>query len=130
MKWSETTASECRYGEIAGRIWGDWDVLWERSEADYQGSAEFLALNDGKYCFYEWSYGSCSCCDTWESDNASDETIEQEMRSTAMWFSDRAAVECWIESLESTRRDSDSKKRCAELRAAVGLPSDSRQGGE
>ena len=39
MKWSDTTASKCRYGEIAGEIWGGWDVIWECSSDDYQGHA-------------------------------------------------------------------------------------------
>jgi hypothetical protein len=35
MKWSETTSSKCRYGEVAGKIWGDWDIIWEDAEDDY-----------------------------------------------------------------------------------------------
>lgn len=42
-------------------------------ENDYQGSEAFVAkLNDGRWMFYEWSYGSCSGCDHWEN-----ETLEQ-----------------------------------------------------
>lgn len=39
MKWNETTANECRYGEVAERIWGTSEILWEQSYADYQGEA-------------------------------------------------------------------------------------------
>lgn len=36
MKWEETIASQCRYGDIATRIWKDWNILWEDSTCDYQ----------------------------------------------------------------------------------------------
>ena len=37
MKFDETTASQCRYGNVLERVFGDWDIVWEDSEADYQG---------------------------------------------------------------------------------------------
>src|ERR1700739_419908 len=60
--WSETIASQCRYGDVAESIWGDWDIIWEDSEADYQGHASILARKNNRYSFYEWYYGSCSGC--------------------------------------------------------------------
>jgi hypothetical protein len=86
MEWHETIASKCRYGDIAKKIWEDWNILWEDSEDDYQGHATILAEGGGKYSFYEWWYGSCSGCDTWEAANMSDEDVEKEMRDTAIWF--------------------------------------------
>lgn len=105
MKWSETTASECRYGGVAERIWGEWNILWEDSEADYQGHACFLAEKAGAYCFYEWNYGSCSGCDAWEGDDLSDDAIEVEMRKTAMWFNNRVHLESWLTLIEDARRE-------------------------
>lgn len=87
MKWQDTIANECRYGDIAEQIWGDADVIWENSEADYQGHATFLAKQaDGKFVFYEWVYGSCSGCDDWEYRNLIDEQIKQEMLQDAIFF--------------------------------------------
>jgi hypothetical protein len=96
MKWNETTASKCRYGDVAEKVWGDWEILWEDSEADYQGHASFLAKRGKKYCFYEWWYGSCSGCDGWEASEQTDEQIEAEMRDTAMWFTDKKELAMWL----------------------------------
>lgn len=93
MRFSETVASQCRYGSNAQGIWGGWDILWEDSEADYQGHAAILATFKGKYCFYEWTYGSCSGCDTWEDQGLTGDQIE--MRDTAMWIGDRDQLRIW-----------------------------------
>ena len=86
MKFNETVASKCRYGDNAENIWGDWNVLWEDSEDDWQGHAAFLAEKDGKYVYYYWSYGSCSGCDNWESEGLNTEQIEKEMLKEATFF--------------------------------------------
>lgn len=100
MKWDETIASRCRYGEVAQEVWGTWDILWEDSEADYQGHASFLAKKGNKYCFYEWWYGSCSGCDGWENENLTDEEIKQEMQDTAIWFNGKKSLKRWLENLD------------------------------
>jgi len=100
MKWEETIADECRYGDIAGTVWGDWDILWEDSEENWQGHASFLAEKDGKYCFYEWWYGSCSGCDTWEASGISGEDIAAEMKDTALWLDSKEALKKWLDMLE------------------------------
>lgn len=82
MKWSDTGSSGCRYGVVAGNIWGDWDVLWEQFDDDYQGYASFVAHKDGRFVVYDWSYGSCSGCDDWEARRLS----EAEMRSEAVEY--------------------------------------------
>lgn len=87
MKWNKTIAYQCRYGEVAKRIWGTSEILWEQSYDDYQGAAAILALMpDGQLCFYEWTYGSCSGCDDWEARCLSNGEIEQEMRDGAVYF--------------------------------------------
>ena len=89
MKWDETIASRCRYGHIAERIWGDANVVWEDSELGYAGHATILAHTpDGQWWFYEWFYGSCSGCDTWENAELSDDEIETEMRDQSAVFDD------------------------------------------
>ena len=81
MRWQETQANKCRYGEIAERIFGEADIIWEHSEVDYQGYATVLAaFPDGTFAHYFWSYGSCSGCDDWENRHLSDDQVEAEMR--------------------------------------------------
>jgi hypothetical protein len=59
MRWDQTDASKCRYGEVAERIFKDADIIWEHSMSDYQGYANVLAaMPDGTFVHYEWSYGS------------------------------------------------------------------------
>jgi hypothetical protein len=100
MTWDKTIASTCRYGEVAGHIWGDWEVIWEDSTSDYQGHASFIAKKGKRYCFYEWWYGSCSGCDGWEADGKSDDDIEHEMRDMALWMPSEAALRKWLMMLE------------------------------
>lgn len=100
MKWEKTIASECRYGDIAGKIWGDWEILWEDSESGYQGHVSFLAKKGRKYCFYEWWYGSCSGCDGWEAAGLSNDEINKEMRDTALWMKSEKELLNWLQMLE------------------------------
>jgi hypothetical protein len=99
MEWNNTIAATCRYGDIAGKIWGDWEILWEDSESYYQGHASFVAKKGNKYCFYEWWYGSCSGCDSWESAGLSDEAIEKEMMDTALWMNGKKQILKWLDML-------------------------------
>lgn len=66
MKWGESTAYKCRYGEEVGEAFGFPQVLWERSLSDYQGHASFVGWDGARIIYYHWNYGSCSGCDTWE----------------------------------------------------------------
>lgn len=89
MKWCDTVASRCRYGEVAERLFGEGDVIWEHSYADYQGYANVLVkLPNGMFAHYEWWYGSCSGCDDWENRNLSDDEVLKEMREETAWFND------------------------------------------
>ncbi len=81
MDWNATVASTCRYGDVAGRIFKDAEIIWEDSESNYQGHANVLAfMPDKTFVHYTWTYGSCSGCDEWESRGLSDEQVEAEMR--------------------------------------------------
>ena len=122
MKWNETTAAQCRYGDVAGNIWGDWEILWEDSDADYQGHATILANKGRRYAFYEWWYGSCSGCDGWEADGKDDSAIEKEMRDTAMWFSSKEDLRKWLTMLEGGRGPSNyNMERGGALAAGIDL---------
>jgi hypothetical protein len=97
MQWDETVASRCRYGDVAGRLFDGADVIFESSEDDYQGFANvFAQLRDGRFCHYEWTYGSCSGCDEWEDRGLSDDEIEAEMRRAAVFFEDVATVRRYL----------------------------------
>lgn len=111
MKYDKTIASTCRYGDIADRVFGDWDILWEDSDADYQGHATILAKKGRKYAFYEWWYGSCSGCDGWEADGKDDDAIEKEMRETALYFGSKKELKAWLDKLEGNPRSNASMER-------------------
>jgi len=121
MKWEETVASQCRYGDNAEVIWGDWDILWEDSEADYQGHASFFAEKDGKFCFYEWWYGSCSGCDGWAADELTDEQIEKEMQETALWLDSKEEVLKWLEMLDRGKISNYNMERGGALAAGLDI---------
>lgn len=105
MKWGETVASSCRYGDVAGRIFGESEIIWEHSEADYQGFANVLALmTDGTFIHYEWTYGSCSGCDEWEARDLTDDEIEQEMRGSMAVLPDKDALKRYLH-LEGEYKD-------------------------
>ena len=110
MKWNETVASRCRYGDVAERVFGEAEIIWEHSEDDWQGSANLLAkMPDGRFAHYEWTYGSCSGCDTWEASGMTDDAIEAEMRQTTAWF-DNAETLCKYLHLEAPEQPYPSSK--------------------
>lgn len=87
MKYIETIACRCRYGEVAERIFGDAEIIYEDSCDDWQGYARLLAhMPNGEFCYYEWFFGSCSGCDDWEFRKLDDTSIEKEMRSELAWL--------------------------------------------
>lgn len=97
MKWNETIASKCRYGDVAERIFSDAEIIWECSEDDYQGSANVIAsMPDGTFIHYEWTYGSCSGCDEYESLGLSDDEIEADMRKTMAVLKDRETLRKYL----------------------------------
>ena len=85
MKFNETVAYKCRYGEEAEKIFIDADILAEKSEDDYQGSVFLIAaMPDGKIAYFSYWYGSCSGCDDWESRELTSEEIVQDMRNECL----------------------------------------------
>jgi hypothetical protein len=84
MKWEDTIAHSCRWSELVGEVLDldNAEIVWESSEADYQGFAKVVAVTkDDKIIHYEWSYGSCSGCDAWEDEPV--EEVKGEIKKTA-----------------------------------------------
>lgn len=100
-KFQATQAYECRWSDLFEELIGDWLVIWEESEVDYQGHACVMAYKDGRFCYAEWFYGSCSGCDPWE-DMPRDEALAEATRDV-MFFSDVAAAWSWIGMLLEAR---------------------------
>jgi hypothetical protein len=97
MNWEDTEASKCRYGNIAGNIFRDADIIWENSEADWQGSANLLAATTyGTFIHYSWTYGSCSGCDEWEARELSEQEVEKEMRMAMAELSGRQELMAYL----------------------------------
>ena len=87
MRWDQTIAAQCRYGNIAERIFGEADIIWEHSEENWQGHVNVLArFTDGTFGHYEYTYGSCAGCDEWEDRGLSHDEIEQIMRHEMVTF--------------------------------------------
>lgn len=82
--WDESEASHCRWSEYAAELFGDWQIIWDDSVSDYQGTVRFLAHKDGKFAYLTYSYGSCSGCDGWEG--LPDEEVREDMRRLAEYF--------------------------------------------
>ena len=86
VKFAESTAAQCRWSEYAAELFGDWDVIWDESNADYQGAVRFLAHKDGRFGFLSYSYGSCAGCDSWEGQD--DGEIRKDFQNMAEFFDD------------------------------------------
>ena len=110
MKYQDTIAATCRYGDCLGEILKDADIVWEDSLADYQGSVDILAsMPDGTFVHYEYSYGSCSGCDDWEARSLSDSQIVEEMRRGLAVLTakpDNVNVEKYVNNHLSRAKDS------------------------
>lgn len=123
MKWSETTASKARYGNVAERIFGEAEILWENSTDDYQGSCNVVArMPDGTFAQYAWSYGSCSGCDDWESrfgyEDFADDKVEAEMRQATVTFADAETLQKYLDNCDNGEW-SDFRGAADTVRAAL-----------
>lgn len=66
VKFSDSTAVECRWSEFVSELFHDWEIIWDASENHYQGEVKFLAHKEGRFAYLTYNYGSCSGCDPWE----------------------------------------------------------------
>jgi hypothetical protein len=91
----------------------DGEVVWAEGTEDYQGFERIIAkLDDGRYLFYSWSYGSCSGCDSWEGKPAE---MEQDVKSGAQYFADIDVLRQFIKSTDFDRYHSYSEKTFGQL---------------
>lgn len=74
MKIKESTAWDCRWFNVVAETkietlqdLGELEVLADFSESDYQGDVRLAFLDrDGRCCYLQYGYGSCSECDSYE----------------------------------------------------------------
>jgi len=76
-----------RYTENIPNWFGNLEFVSGTIENDYQGSVELVGTNGEKYYSLSYSYGSCSGCDAWESENLSSEQIEKEISDLIVEYS-------------------------------------------
>ena len=66
-----------RWCDLVADALPDGEVLFSTGTDDYQGSVAIVArLDDGRWLQYDWSYGSCSVCDSWEDLPESEVKVE------------------------------------------------------
>lgn len=100
MKWQDTVSSKCRWNEYTEEMFYNWDIVWEASVNDYQGSVEFLALKDGKFAYMVYNYGSCSGCDSWEGEP--EEQIRRDFANMVELFDDHLDLSAWANQTNHT----------------------------
>jgi hypothetical protein len=88
-------------------LFKDANVIAHYNEGDWQGVvATAVQLADGRYCWYEDSYGSCSGCDAWE--DASDESVRTLCINLANSARISNSYEELINDLSNSTKDSAS----------------------
>jgi hypothetical protein len=101
MSKFELHVGSARYSEILEELLGELgakEVLLRKYEADYQGFVKVgVLLEDGQVFFYEYSYGSCSGCDEWESRGLDDFQVKSAMRADAVMYSSREKFQEWLD---------------------------------
>lgn len=113
MLLNETEACSCRYGNCVNDLWGNWEVIYENSVCDYQGSVDFVAKhpNENKYVAYGYYYGSCSGCDSWEAENLSGDEIKKVMKEQCLEFDNKVQLQRWAKMLMEQGRGVDEKTK-------------------
>lgn len=103
--FEHTVAYQARYGDIIAESFPNCDVIWEESEADYQGSCSvILEMENKTFAHVEWSYGSCSGCDDWENRNLNDDQIRAEvLQSHTAYFDNLKTLQNYVLDLKSYR---------------------------
>jgi hypothetical protein len=90
VSFGESKAAECRWSQYAEELFSDWEIIWDESEANYQGTVRFLARKDGKFAYLNYSYGSCSGCDSWE--DMPEDKVRADMKNLAEYFESAAEL--------------------------------------
>ena len=85
-RFEDSTVNSCRWSEYAQELLGDWDIVYDGSTSDYQGTVEILAHKEGRFAYLTYSYGSCSGCDGWE--DMEDEARRADFKNLVEYFGD------------------------------------------
>jgi hypothetical protein len=95
-----------RYSDALETVINDLKPLhlkWLDYESNWQGYVEIdVLLENGQVFSYEYTYGSCSGCDEWESRGLSDYEIQEEMIKGAVIYS---SMETYMKGIGSKRQD-------------------------
>jgi len=105
----EEIVEDCRYchqlGEALRQVHAV-RLLFLNYVSDYQGNVDISALlSDGRVFSYEYSYGSCSGCDSWEAEEASYEDVVAEMIKSATYFDSEESWKGWMSTRTSWRTE-------------------------
>jgi hypothetical protein len=93
-----STASQCRWSEYAAELIGDWDLIYDGSSADYQGTVEVLAYKEGRFAYLTYSYGSCSGCDGWE--DLGEDKVREDFANLIEYFEDVHELKAFTERVK------------------------------
>ena len=94
MKVKDSTAVQCRYGEYIKDLYGDWDVIMDKSDAcHYFGEVNLIAQKDNDVMHLQFCYGSCSVCDDWEARELTSEDIIKEIKDLTLLFTKEEFLE-------------------------------------
>lgn len=74
---------ECRYSDYIPAEILNAELVKDESEASYSGQVNITYMKDGQLWKLTYTYGSCSGCDNWESENLSSEQITKEINDLA-----------------------------------------------
>ena len=92
----EHTYQGCRYGDNVHNLFGSWNVIKDKSRQDYPGNVTVLFKQDGHYAYVDFEYGSCSGCDSWESEGLNDKQIEDEIIKNSLFFENKTQLDIYI----------------------------------
>jgi hypothetical protein len=103
----DSECSDGRWAELFTPDLGDWTVVGEEANLDYQGSAEALLEKDGQFAYVQWTWGSCGGCDEWEG--LSGAQLAAEAAKQVMKFSGWEALVRWRDALAREPRTNAKK---------------------
>lgn len=97
----------CRWSNYLEKILKSkyMEVFIDHSYSDYQGNVRVFAkdINSSKFLLCEYSYGSCSRCDSWE--DQPEDVVAREMEGSCSEFSSRAHLLEYLMMLEAQNPD-------------------------
>lgn len=94
-----------RYDEII-KPWG-LTVLHEWDQDDYQGSSVVIFQKGRRYGFLEYSWGSCSGCDSLEAacgDKGAIAELSDSLKDSIKWFNNRESLVAHLDSYITKER--------------------------